>query len=429
MSTLSIPGGKRLLPASAFSSTPAVGPDGRLMKSILSLPSVQNQLAELFWFLPGGADGGFNEAADVIQQTIDGVNTNDLWAAYQQAVALRNQQRQPIVDFLTYTVTNPVEAIPQTVGTTRFERASEYGLPRSSRPGATFDWLGFDFDWFDLANRFTWEFLADATAAQVDAVAQAALEADSILLHTMVMWTLFNNVVRSATINQKPYSVYTFWNGDAVVPPTYKTNTFTAPHNHYLTTNRVSTVVVSTDLDAMWQELNHHGYNRNEGYDLILMVNKAQGDVIRQFRSVANGGSALYDFIPAQGTASFLLPTTLRVAEGQTQPPSQIRGMTVIGSYGEFIVVEEDYIPALYMVAFATGGRESVQNPIGIREHANAQLRGLRLVKGRSPDYPLQESIYQRGFGTGVRFRGAGVVMQIVNSPTYTLPTAYNTQP
>jgi hypothetical protein len=426
---LSTLNGQRLLPAGGFSTTPAVGPDGTLMRNIMSLPTVQNALNEIFWFLPSGGDGGFSESADVVQQTIDGVDTRELWTAYQQAVALRNEQRQPIVDFLTYGVTNPIEMIPQTTGTARFERASEYGLPRAHRPGAVPTWLGFDFDWFDLAARFTWEFLVDATAAQVDAVAQGALEADSILMHSMIMWTLFNNVMRSATINQNPYNVYTFWNGDAEVPPAYKTFTHTAPHNHYLTTNRVSTVVVSTDLDAMWDQLNHHGYNKAEGYELILMVNKAQGDVIRQFRSVANGGTALYDFIPAAGTASFLLPTTLRVGEGQVQPASTLRGMNVIGSYGEFIIIQEDYIPALYMVAFATGGRESVRNPIGLREHVNTQLRGLRLVKGRDPDYPLQESIYQRGFGTGIRVRGAGVIMQIVNSATYTIPTAYNTQP
>jgi hypothetical protein len=419
---------KLLLPPP--STQPLLGPDGSAMKSVLRLPWVRERLNELFSFLPEGGDGGFHESSDVITQTIDGVPTNDLWAAYQAAVALRNEQRQPIVDFLTYTVTAPIERLPQSQGTARFERASEYGLPRAHRPTVTPAWLGFDFDWFDLAARFTWEFLADATAAQLDAVAQQALEADSILMHTMIMWTLFNKANRDATINGNPYKVYAFWNGDTEVPPPYKTNTFTAPHNHYLTTNRVSTVVVSTDIDAMWSALNEHGYNGTEGYDLVLMVNKAQGDLIRQFRSVANGGTALYDFVPAQGTPSFLLPTTLRTdQDGALRVPAQLRGMKVIGTYGEFTIVEEDYIPALYMVAFATGGRESVQNPIGIREHANANLRGLRLVKGRNPDYPLQESIYQRGFGTGIRFRGAGVVMQIVNSATYTAPTQYNTQP
>lgn len=412
-------------------SATILSPDLTVMRSALRLPKIQNKMVELFaLFMPSGGDGGFHEAADVIQQTIDGVSTNDLWAAYQAAVALRNERRQPIVDFLTFSVSSPIEQLPQSTGTARFERASEYGLPRAHRPTVTPAWLGFDFDWFDLGARFTWEFLADATVAQVDAIAQQALEADSILMHEMVMWTLFNNVLRSASITGKPYNVYTFWNGDAEVPPPYKTNTFTAPHNHYLTTNRVSTVVVSTDLDAMQNELTHHGYTSNEGYDLVLMVNKAQGDLIRQFRSVANGGTALYDFIPAQGTPSFLLPTTLRVdQEGATRPAAQLRGMQVIGSYGQFTIVQEDYIPALYMVAFATGGRESVQNPIGIREHANPQLRGLRLVKGRSPDYPLQEAYYQRGFGTGIRFRGAGVVMQIVNSATYTAPTAYSVMP
>lgn len=418
---------KVLLPASAFAAVPAYSPDMTAMKSVLALPSVQNMLNELFWFLPTGGDGGYHEAADVIERLTDGTDTRILWQTYQQAVALRNEARQPIVDFLTYSVTSPVEQLPQSTNTARFERASEYGKPRAHRPTVTPAWLGFDFDWFDLGGRFTWEFLADATAAQVDAFTTAALEADSILVHSMIMWTLFNNVQRSAIVNQKPYNVYTFWNGDSEVPPPYKTNTFVAPHNHYLTSGAAT--VDSGDLDQMQTELNHHGYTKAEGYELVLMVNKAQGDTIRQFRSVANGGTALYDFIPAQNTASFLLPVTLRLAEGQTQPADSLRGMTVIGSYGEWVIVEEPYIPAGYMVGFATGGRESVQNPIGIREHANSALRGLRLVKGRDPDYPLQESYYQRGFGTGIRFRGAGVVMQVTVSATYTVPPAYNTMP
>jgi hypothetical protein len=86
-------------------------------------------------------------------------------------------------------------------------------------------------------------------------------------------------------------------------------------------------------------------------------------------------------------------------------------------------------MPAKYMVAFATGGQNGVQNPVGIRQHSNPALRGLRLVKGRSPDYPLQEAYYQRGFGTGIRHRGAGVVMQVKASGSYTLPTEYSVSP
>jgi hypothetical protein len=100
--------------------------------------------------------------------------------------------------------------------------------------------------------------------------------------------------------------------------------------------------------------------------------------------------------------------------------------MNVIGAYGPVLIIEEDYIPAGYMLLIASGGQANLQNPVGIREHANTALRGLRLVKGPNPDYPLQESYYQRGFGTGVRQRGVAVVMQNPGSVVaYQIPTAY----
>lgn len=185
--------------------------------------------------------------------------------------------------------------------------------------------------------------------------------------------------------------------------------------------------VESGDLDDIQTHLDHHGYSKTNGYTQVLLVNKAEGDVIRNFRSVPNGGTAKFDFIPALGTPNFLLPTTLRVndAAGGTRPADSYRGITVIGIYGDLLVLQDDYFAAGYLVGFATGGPDNVQNPIGIREHARAELRGLRLVKGRAPDYPLQESYWQRGFGTGIRHRGAGVVMKIAASGSYAPPATY----
>lgn len=421
---LRVPADKRLiLPARTWSALSGTGPDGSISKNILQIPGIREH------FLPVGGGGaqGYNEAADIVENLVDGTGTNDLWAAYQAAVRLRNTERQALVDFLTYRQASPIEKIASGTSGARFERASEYGIPRGHRPAGEYDYMGFDFSWFDLGNRFTWEFLIDATTEQVNAVADQALEADSILMFQMVMWTLFNNVNRDIDVKQRPYKVYTFWNGtDGEIPPDYKNNTFLSTHTHYLSSGAAT--VDSGDLDDMQNHLTHHGYSKSEGYNLILMVNTEQGDTIRNFRSIANGGTAKYDFIPATGTPSFLLPTDLRVAEGQVQPAATIRGMDVIGSYGQFTIVQEDYIPAKYMVAFATGGRDSVQNPIGIREHANQTLRGLRLVKGRDADYPLQEAYYQRGFGTGIRHRGAGLVMQ-VTAGAYTIPATYAVQP
>jgi hypothetical protein len=78
------------------------------------------------------------------------------------------------------------------------------------------------------------------------------------------------------------------------------------------------------------------------------------------------------------------------------------------------------------MVAFATGGSASLTNPLGIREHANAAYRGLRLVKTRETNsYPLQDSYYQRGFGVGIRQRGSAAIMQVKASGSYAVPAAY----
>lgn len=429
---------KRLhVPYGTWGLNTKLGPDGKPMRNVLQRAFMK----ELRLLGLGGGDQGFNENADVVMQTIDGIDTNELWNAYRAAVNLRNAERQPLIDFLSYNVTNAVEGIATADSDARFERASEYGVPRSYRPRGEFSFLGFDFHWYDLGNRFTWEFLADATQSQVDSVADQALEADNILQFQMIMWTLFNNVNRTTQITRKPYTVYTFWNGtDGEVPPPYRTNTFPSSHNHYLVSG-AATVDPGAwasgtpgDLDDMYTALAEHGYKRSNGYDLVLMVNPQEGDVIRTFRSVLNGGTSKWDFIPSLGTPAFLIPRDYVLPEGINRPPATLNnGMTVIGTYGEFTIVEEDYIPPFYMMAFATGGQESVANPVGIREHANTQLRGLRIVKGRDPDYPLQEAYFQRGFGTGIRHRGAGVIMEVrddtADPGAYRIPTEYNEEP
>lgn len=417
---------RTLIPAYGWTMEDSIAPDGSVAKNILKNPLLRQQ----FVLGQGGGAHGTHEVSDVIEQTIDGVDTNELWRQFQASVALQNQERQPLIDFLTFTVTQPFEGVPSATSDAKFERASERGLPRSYRAEGELEWLGYDFQWRDMAFRYTWEFLSEATAGQVQNENNQALQADRNTIFAEIMWTLFNNANRETEIKKRPYTVYTFYNGtDGAVPPDYKTNTFDATHTHYLVSGAAT--ITSGDLDDTIDHMGHHGYTAANGANIVIMVNKQEGDVVRQFRSIANGGTAMYDFIPARNTPSFLLPITLRTVSGGTAelPAPTLRGMTVIGSYGEATIVQEDYIPAGYIVGFATGGPDNTGNPIGFREHANPQLRGLRLVKGRRDDYPLQEAIYQRGFGTGIRRRGAGVVMQIKAAGVYEIPAEYALQP
>lgn len=371
---------------------------------------------------------GFHAAGDIlVNKTADGQDLNQLWDDYQAALALWNAQRDPLVSFLTYRTTQLTEQMYDSGELGDFEPATEYGVPVGIRPGFTPTAIGYDFGWYDLAGRFTWKFLAKAPAAQVNAYTNMAFEADNRLVFREVMRTLFRNDRRTAEEGHTVYPFYAGAVGDK--PPTYRTTTFADQHNHYVTSGAATLAADAAgiaDVNALLGLVGEHGYTPQNGYRVVLMVNKAQGDVIRAFRSEANGGpvGSLYDFVPAQGTSPFLLPVNMQVVSGQ-QPPNSLNGLTVIGSYADALVVQDDYIPAGYMVCFATGGEESLNNPLGIREDANASLRGMKLVKGRDPDYPLIESYYTRGFGTGVRKRGAGAIMQISANATYTAPAVY----
>jgi hypothetical protein len=359
------------------------------------------------------AERGFNELEGVIRQSLDGVDLRGMWNEFQQTLALWNRQRQPLLNLLTRDVTSLTEKVYYPTHED-FEEATEFGEPKGVRLGRPFI-MGYDFKWYDVAIRYTWMFLAESDAAQITALNNTALESDGALMFTKVLKCLFNPTNSSAVINEQNVNVYKLYNADGTVPPAYKTFTHSSSHTHYLVSGGAT--IDPTDLDDIYEHLYHHGYNVNAVNRMVLLVNRAQGAVIRSFK-VATG--AKYDFIPGSlyGGGVFL-PTGQLVA----QPGGNVPGE--IGTYGPWHVVEEDYVPAGYVVAFVTGGEQGVTNLVGIRQHENSGLRGLRLVKGKDNDYPLTDSYYLHGFGTGMRHRGAGVVMQIKASGTYDIPALY----
>lgn len=367
----------------------------------------------------GIAARGTNTEGDVLTQTIDGRDLNEMWSDFQQVLSFWNEQRSTIVEALTFPVGFPIEDVPQVSGDD-FEEASELGEPKGLRGGGFFS-LAYDFKWYDLAIRYTWKYMAEATAAQVSSLTNMALEADNRLTFSKTLRAIFNNVNRATDIRNQAFTVYPFYNNDGTVPPKWKNTVHAGTHDHYISAGGAP--ITSADLDAMEDHLKHHGYGRQSGATLVLIVNSQELAVIRTFR-VATGSS--YDFVPGSGNPPWLLPATtggVVIPQGATIP-NQVGGMEVAGRYGSWLVVEEDYVPAGYMFGFATGGANNATNPVGFREHQNPGLRGLRLVKGRDNDYPLLDSFYNRGFGTGVRHRGAGVVMQVA-AGAYVIPTDY----
>lgn len=367
-----------------------------------------------------GAERGFNERADVAVTAADGTDLNQMWADIQRLLDMQNNWRDTLLGHIMFPTQGEIEVVgvPSQVD---FERASEYGQPKSIRGGTRRN-RGFTFDFYDLAVRYTWMFLAEASRAQLDNLTNQALEADNRLMFNQVMNCLFDptNLLGVADSNI-PVNVYKFYNADGEVPPSWKTYTFDGTHNHFLVSGGAN--VISTNLDAMELHLRHHGHGINEGATLVLMVNEQEGITVRGFSRTSG---AKYDFIPSSkygGGVYLPMNGGLVAAPGGPEVPGQI------GTYGPFHVVEEPYIPPGYMVGLASGGPFNLQNPIGFREHVNPNYRGLKAIPGNRSDYPLIDSFYRRGFGVGVRQRGAGVVMQVKASGSYQVPALYASYP
>lgn len=399
-----------VLPACARSPRAKRGMELVNLKSVGIIPGIFGGAANT---------GGFNTSGDLLTQSVDGFDLNAIWSEYQRATQEQNRIRQTMIDLLTFPVSAPMERVPQ-IATADFEPASEFGEPRGIRPTGQFFNLGYDFHWYDLAARYTWKFLAEAPRAQIDAINAMALEADNRLMFNKVMDALFNPTNRTASISGEEVNVYALYNGDGTVPPRYKSNTFDNTHTHYLVSGAAT--VDSGDLDDMYEHLRHHGYSIENGVQIVLLTNPAEAKVIRKFR-VATGST--WDFIPATGQPTQILePGSILFGGGQ--PGNTFAGLNVVGSYGPMTIVEDDFVPLHYMVALGSGGKANLNNPVGLREHINPSLRGLRLVKGPNPDYPLVDSFYNRGFGTGIRQRGGSVIMQVKASGSYAKPTTYN---
>lgn len=415
--------------------TPYSGYDTVLRGPVSSTPKRGMELVDLraFGILPGihgsAPRRGTHVASDVVTQTADGTDLNEVWRTFMDLLNAVNQPRQNLINFLTFPVSRPIEPVAQPGEGVDFEEASEFGEPVGNRIAPTYWNMAYGFKWWDLAGRYTWQYLADATDDMVNSVANAAVEAYWRKLLFEVLRTVFNATNVQATINQQPYTVYKFFNADGTVPPAYKSNTFTGSHTHFKTTG--SAALEATDLDTMViDDFASHGYSQENGYRLVLMASTSTGNAIRNFRSAANTNQAVagnygrYDFIPAQGQPGQLVGTNQQVV-GQNQVAPTLGGLTVIGTYGPLTVITDDWLPNTHVAAFATGGPDNLLNPVGLREHANPSLRGLRLVKGRNPDYPLIDSFWAAGFGTGVRQRGGGIVLELTADVTYDPPAIY----
>ncbi len=356
---------------------------------------------------------GYNSAADIIRSR-DGQDLNRMWSEFQQTLQIVNTKRTLIGSLFSFVTTDASAEVVQSTGGASFEVASEYGVPQGLRTSPDTLAVGFPIEYYDLGARYTWRFLKDASAQQIEAVHREALTAYNKLVYGLVMNALVNPNPKQPPSLAVP--VYGLWNGtDGMTPPPYGGNTFDATHSHYLTSGAAE--VDGGDLELLTETVQHHGYGLDErGDQLVILCHPYQGDVIRGFRKGVNGSK--FDFIASDDAPAYLTQETII---GQT-PPGSFEGLKIFGSYGRAWLAEDRMIPNGYLISLATGGANSSNNPLAIRQDERTQYQGLMQIPGDNNAYPLKESYYSAYTGAGVRLRGGAAVMQVTASPTYTVP-------
>lgn len=380
---------------------------------------MSNTLGTLHIWGGEGRRKGVSVAGDVlVNETSDGVNLNDIWNEIQAALGVYNEHRSTIVRLLSYPTTAVADVIPQSVEGESFEIATEMGIPTALREPADYLRLGYNFQDYDKRLSASWKFLRSATAEQVEAQITRIFEADNRLVSGTILRRLLDPAPR---FNEWQHTCYGLWSGDSMVPPAHLGKSFDGNHTHYLTSG--STHIDSQDIEDMIRHVTEHGYGRfgNQGGQLVILAHPNEIEDMTFWRAgveYAAGKVPKFDFVPSQAAPAYFTTEHLVGAVA----PSEFEGLQVLGSYGDAWLIESHYVPSGYVIVAATGGLDSDRNPIGFREHVNPAYQGLRHIPGRGP-YPLTDSFYARGFGVGVRHRGAAVVMQVTTNGSYSAPT------
>lgn len=199
-------------------------------------------------------------------------------------------------------------------------------------------------------------------------------------------------------------------NGDAVVYPPVIGSSSEATEDHYLESAYISSDISDTNnpLITMKDDLEHHFGVPQGGGNMIVFLANAERSEIEDLTD--------YDQI----IDSKIRPgADTDVVQGL---PSGMPG-TLMGRSNGVWAVEWRHLPATYMI----GIDPDLPAPLKMRhDPADTGLaRGLTLVSS-DDKYPLEKSHWRRRYGIGVGNRLNGVIMEVANGGSYTIPTDYS---
>lgn len=311
--------------------------------------------------------------------TTDDVDPQALLKEFQEGISIYNEQElNALVQLLTYPTTKDKAKVPQQG--LSFKPAAE-GVNADKMKAALRE-VGFDFNDYDLGLLFTIQGFQDMTQEELDENLSQVLQADRMLLAFLIFQRM---LVPHSTVGALTGG---FWNGELDVPD-FRMNKFAGTaHTHYLISG--ATTIALDDLSEAKRHIRHHGYGMAPN-SLHMFINSQQ---VKEAEDLTGWSDA-------------------------NKTALQVGGLNALGQIDEWIVHPEDWVPTGYLVGVSTDVK-----PIGLRKHTKPQYQGLQIfAPNEGTAYPLKDAQYMRRVGTGVAHRGAGIVMQLAATGSYTAPT------
>jgi len=180
----------------------------------------------------------------------------------------------------------------------------------------------------------------------------------------------------------------------------------------------------AADIEDAVRLITRKGFGTQPNSKLLILAKPDEGELIQAWRagepSRPSGPDASFDFIPANDAPPFITQTGELVGQ---QVPGEIwvsksKAATAKGCLYKAISFHLDVSPLWRRVALAVGKM--------LWASASTQIshtKDFATYPGEG-QYPIIGSYGQRSFGVGVRQRGTAVAIKVVNSSSYTAPSA-----
>lgn len=265
-----------------------------------------------------------------------------------------------------------------------------------------------DYDAMIVADEVDWAYMtAGELQLYLDSVQAQYINA---FRHEMLV-KMFKNTNTTFTDRLKgSLTIVPLANGDTVTYPPVLGSETEATDTHYLESGYAATAISDTNNPyvTIYEELVEHFGDRTGGENVLVMINQAEAPETK----------ALTDFTEVPD-ADIRSGDNVDVPAGLPMAPGRILGKT-----NNCWVSQWRWMPANYML----GIHLDAEAPLMMRvDPAGTGLpRGLAMRTGPSSDMPFEGSRWGARFGLGVTNRLNGVVMELGDGGTYTIPTGYS---